>query len=267
MSKWKIYSLYYGEITCPKEVATVGLDAGLKVTIPYMGYLLDNGSRKILVDAGIHERFIVNGKAWGMPAKGGSQYVKDSLEKVGVKPDDIEMVLYTHLHNDHAGNCHLFKNALHVFQDAEWKNLLDPMPIQSFRGDYDLEIIPELKKLNCQRVVGDGEIAPGIKFYKTPGHTLGSMAITVETTNGVYVMTGDTAILKCNLFPKMDKMVLMNGEELKITPAPYAPVIPHALIIESSAWCQSIYRLKLLVKEEKYALTGHEPSLVSRAFP
>ncbi len=270
MNKWKIYSLYYGEIEVPKEVATVGLDVGLKFSWPYMGFLLDNGSQKFLVDTGVHERFIVEGKAWGgFPAKGGSQYVSDSLENIGVKPEDIEIVIYTHLHNDHSGASHLFNKSLHVFQGDEWKNLLDPLPAQKMRGDYDPETITILKASNCLRVYGDVEIAPGIKFYKTPGHTLGSMVITVDTEGGTYVITGDTALLKCNLFPKMDKVVLMDGKEIKITPAPpiYGPAIPNTIIYNYYDWYQSIYQLKLLIKEEKYALTGHDPSLVNKVFP
>jgi glyoxylase-like metal-dependent hydrolase (beta-lactamase superfamily II) len=113
------------------------------------------------------------------------------------------------------------------------------------------------------------EIVPGVKLYKSPGHTLGSMVVAAETQKGVYVMTGDTAILKHNLFPKKDKMVLMDGEEIKITPAPdvYGPAIPSGIVYNYYAWYQSIYKLKLLVKDEKYALTGHDPSLVNKVFP
>ena len=270
MSNWTIYALYYGQIECPKAVGTAGIDTDLKIALPYMGFLLENESRRILVDTGVHERFIVNGRAWGgYPAKAGSNYVINSLQKIGVKPGDIEMVLYTHLHNDHTGASHLFKKSLHVFQNDEWENLLDPLPAQQLRRDYNPETIPVLKNLNCLRVSGDGEILPGIKFYKTPGHTLGSMSITVETGKGMYVLTGDTAILKCNLFPKMNKMILMDGKEIEITPAPdvYGPGIPTAIIYDYYAWYQSVYRLKLLIKEEKYALPGHEPSIVNKIFP
>ena len=270
MYKWRIYSLYYGDIEGTKELITVGVDVGLKVKMPYLGFLLDNGKKKLLVDTGINERFIIDGKAWGaLPAKGGTKYVSESLEKIGVKPDDIETVIYTHLHNDHTGASHLFENSVHVFQDDEWKNLLDPLPAQNIRKDYDPETVPVLKRLNCLRISGDMEIEPGIKLYKTPGHTLGSMCIGVNTEKELYVMTGDTAIIKQNLFPKLDKLVLMDGTEIEITPAPdvYGPAIPSSLVYDFYSWYESIYRLKVLVKEEKYALTGHDPSLVNKVFP
>lgn len=270
MNNWRIHTLYYGEIEVPKEQITVGVDVGLMLTIPYLGFLLDNGIKKILVDAGINERVIVNGKAWGgFLAKGGTKYVSDSLAKIGVKPEDIDIVLYTHLHNDHAGACHLFEKSIHVFQDDEWKNLLDPLPAQKLRGDYDPENIPALKRLNCLKISGDVEIEPGIMVYKTPGHTLGSTCIGVETGKGLYVLTGDTAIIKQNLFPKMDKLVLMDGAVIKTTPAPdvYGPAIPSTVIYDYFGWYQSIYRLKVLVKDEQYALPGHDPSLFNKVFP
>lgn len=270
MNNWKIYCLYYGDINVPKETITAGVDVGLEIKVPYLGFLLDNGKKKILVDTGINERFIVNGKAWGgYLAKGGTQYVSDSLKKIGVEPDDIEMVLYTHLHNDHTGASHLFKKSLHVFQNVEWTNLLDPLPSQKLRRDYDPESIPVLNAMNCLRITGNIEVENGINLYHTPGHTLGSMVVGVATGNGLYVITGDTAILKHSLFPKMDKMIAMDGKVIKITPAPdvYGPAIPSSLVYNHYDWYRSIYLLKLLVKEEKYALTGHDPSLFDKVFP
>ena len=61
--------------------------------------------------------------------------------------EDIKTVIYTHLHNDHAGNCAMFPKAIHVYQRDEMINLLNPLLVQIFRRDYDLEIIPELRNL------------------------------------------------------------------------------------------------------------------------
>ena len=262
--------MFYGDILCPKEAFTPGIDVGLKFLIPYMGYLAENDQKKILIDTGINERFIINGKAWGgFPATGGTSYVQEALDKAGVKPEEIDSVIYTHLHNDHTGASHLFKDSLHIFQQAEWENLLDPLPSQKIRGDFDPETIPVLKKLDCLRVCGDVEVESGIMGYLTPGHTRGSMSFAIDTEEGVYVVTGDTVILRCNIYPKSEKIELMDGEILKITPAPdvYGPAIPTSLVYDHYAWYQSIYRLKLLIKEEKFLLSGHDPSLVNKAFP
>lgn len=270
MTDWRIHVLYYGEIECTKDALTQGIDVGLPITLPYLGFLLNNGNKKILVDTGINERFIIDGKAWGgYRAKGGTKYVKDSLAKLGIKPDDIDTVVYTHLHNDHTGASDLFSNAVHIFQWDEWLNLLDPLPSQQIRGDFDPETIPALRKMNCIKIDGDVEIEPGINAYKTPGHTAGSMIITVATQKGLYVLAGDVAPLNCMLYPKTTSMTLMNGKKIKITPAPdvYGPAIPSSLIYDHYAWYRSINLLKTLVADERYAVTGHDPSLLGRVFP
>jgi N-acyl homoserine lactone hydrolase len=270
MANWTINVLDYGVITCPKEALTVGVDVGLMIDLPYLGFLLNDGEHKILVDCGINERFIVDGKAWGnFPAKGGVQYVINALEKHDTRPEDIEMVLYTHLHNDHTGACHLFKNAKHVFQCDEWKDLVDPLPSMKIRGDFDPEVIPTLVKMDCLRIDGDIEIFEGIKMIKTPGHTAGSSTYVVSTEKGDYILTGDTAILRHNIFPKLTETTGIDGKKIKITPAPdnYGPAIPSSLVYNHYEWYKSVYRIQAMLKSEEFALCGHELSIFNKQFP
>ena len=82
---WKIHVLYLGDITVPKAMGTMGLDMNLVLPCPYLAFLLEADHRKILVDTGIHSRFIVDGKAWaGAPAKGGETFLLESLKKVSL---------------------------------------------------------------------------------------------------------------------------------------------------------------------------------------
>lgn len=272
MQYWRIHVLKFGNMMFPKDLVTPGCDLGMKIKIPFHAFLLDNGSKKILVDLGISEKYIVDGKgALGLPAEGGSKYVIEALGKIGVKPDDIGTIVYTHLHNDHAGCCQLFPNAVHIFQEAEWENITNPTPRELYSKGYDFSIIPVLRGLNTIRIDGDFDLEPGIKLYKTPGHSLGGQGITVDTGKGTYVITGDTVFLKCTFFPKKDRVTLFDGTEMKITPYgdPNAPAIPmgFGLIGDYRAWYRSIYRLKLLVKGEEYLLTGHDPSAIGKILP
>ena len=270
MGAWKIYVLDLGNLEWYKGWSTDGCDVNLQIQIPFLAFLLDNGRKKILVDCGIHEKYIVDGKGFaGLKTEGGSQYVLKALEKNNIKPNDIEMVLYTHLHNDHVGGCHLFNASVHVFQEDEWRSLCTPNPRDWFVKGYDFDMIVLFRQLHCIRLEGDLEIEPGLKLYKTPGHSPGGQCIAVDTAKGTYVMTGDTAFFKCTLYPKTNKMTLMDGTAIKITPYPdpYAPAIPYGrpgLIKDYDAWYRSIYRLKLLIKGEEFTLAGHEPSLLNR---
>ena len=97
MKKWKIKALYYGKINVPKGVMSAGLDPDLMIDIPYTGFLLRNGEETVLVDAGIHQDHIVDGRAWGgYKAIGGQQFVLDAVAEEGLKPEDIDTVMYTH---------------------------------------------------------------------------------------------------------------------------------------------------------------------------
>jgi len=267
MAQWDIKVLYYGKITLPADIALPGLEDVKELDSPYLGFLLQSGERKLLVDCGISENFIVGGKAWGgFPAEGGHSYVEKALNKNGVTPEQIEMVLYTHLHNDHAGACDLFSKAKHVFQRDEWLNLLDPIPVQRARRDYDPDIAPVLAKLDTLKVNGDLEILPGVKLYKAPGHTLGSQLITVETAKGTMVILGDLCSRYCHLFPELDELIDLYGEKHKVKTNVelYGPAIPSTAIYDYFDWYDSVYKAKALAQGRRESvLPGHEPSLVT----
>lgn len=65
MDAWEIRVLYYGKTTLPKSALTPNLDPDLVVSIPYLGFLLRKGKENIIVDTGISDSFIIDGKAWG----------------------------------------------------------------------------------------------------------------------------------------------------------------------------------------------------------
>lgn len=269
MSQWVIRPLVFGTIEVKKDQLTTGLDVGLPLKVPYLGFYLTDGKHKVLCDTGINGKYIVDGKAWaGSPAEGGEEWVRKSLAAAGVEPDEIETVIYSHLHNDHAGNCHLFPRARHLFQEAEWKELLDPLPSMMIRGDYDQSLIPEMKNLDCQRLVGDAELYAGLSVILTPGHTAGSQCLVVATRQGDYLIAGDTVHVLPIAFPGMTEMTLMDGSPLKITPAPkhWGPAVPSSLVYDHYAWYRSLYRIQALLKGPQYLIAGHEPSLVGKAF-
>ncbi|MCZ7665251.1 MAG: MBL fold metallo-hydrolase [Thermoleophilia bacterium] len=164
---WEVDVLYLGKISMPLSTMlsvcyafgapTVEHDA--YISAPYLGFLLTRGETRVVVDTGISGKFIVDGKAWaGLAAEGGEEHMRRALAERGLDPEDVQVVVYTHLHNDHAGNCALFPRAQHVFQEAEWENLLSPLPIQNVRKDYDPAIIDDLASLPTHMVDGDTEL-------------------------------------------------------------------------------------------------------------
>lgn len=267
MNAWEIKVLFYGKTTMPKSALTPPLDPALVIDIPYLGFLLQKGKQNIVVDTGISDSFIIDGKAWGgWPADAGRAYFEKAFANAGVDPLDIKTILLTHLHNDHAANTTLFKNARLIFQKDEWKTLLDPLPVMNIRRDYDPNLVDELKSMDCLKVDGDFELSDGIKIYKTPGHTPGSMSVAVQTKKGVKVIVGDHFHLYCMAFSKQDTIMDMKGKKHKITPAPdvYGPFIPSSLIYNYYDYYDSSYKIKSILGNysPEFIIPGHEPSLL-----
>jgi len=265
---WKIYSLYYGKINVPKGVMTAGLDPDLMIDIPYTGFLLQNGQENILVDAGIHQDNIKNGCAWGgYRAEGGNRFVLDALAKHGLKPKDIDVVMYTHLHNDHAGALALFPDAKTYFQRDEYINLLYQVPGQRVRNDFDNRTPGDMKVLtDIYQIDGDLILPNGLEIYKIPGHTKGSMAIVVPTSEGRFIITGDLPHMNQCLFPKQTKMLLLDGSEIDITPAPdnMTPYLFNSVVYDHWEAYDSYNKLKAICDawDPKYFLTGHDPWVI-----
>jgi N-acyl homoserine lactone hydrolase len=267
MRPWIIRVLYGGYIEVRKESTTPGLDIGLSLQAPYLSFLLSNEKRNILLDCGINKNFIVDGMAWGCPAVGGEKYILKGLEEYGLSPDDIDIVVYSHLHNDHAGNCHLFRKAIHIFQDIEWQQLLDPLPVVVVRADYDQSIIPVMRQLECIKISGDQEIDDGLRLFRTPGHTAGCQSVQASTENGKYLLIGDAAPTYMNLFSQATDWTTLDGKTIPIQPAPkeYGLFIAPTNVTNFHDWYASANKIRALAARN-FILPGHEPSILGKKF-
>ncbi|MBN1533342.1 MAG: N-acyl homoserine lactonase family protein [Spirochaetes bacterium] len=271
MILWTIKVLYFGNITASVSMiwpaGMPSLAENFKMSAPYLGFLLQNGSRNVLVDTGISDGFIVDGKAWGaLPAEGGARFVTEALKKEGLEPGDIDTVLLTHLHNDHAGNVHLFKKARIIFQEEEWNNFMKPIPQQLPRGDYDFSIAGVLKELTTVMVKGDTGIDAGLRVMKIPGHSRGSQAVVVNTERGRVVLIGDLCLFNFMIIPGTGEVVEMNGTHhaIPVAPASLGPAVPSSIIYDLFGFYDSVDRVRAAASkiEPGYILPGHEPSLV-----
>ena len=271
MKTWEIKVLYLGKITANLSMVwTPGLPplpGDHLVSAPYLGFILRTPERLVLVDSGISEKFIIDGKAWGaLPAEGGSSFLIQALEKEGLGPEDIDTVVYTHLHNDHAANCQLFTKARVVFQKDEWTNLLSPLPVQNIRMDYDPGVIDELKAKHCLQVDGDFDLEEGIRLIKTPGHTLGSQSVAVNTDKGIVVLVGDLCLFNFQMFPGTTEIIDMDGNSLSIPAAPpvFGHAVPPTILYNFYDFYDSVQKVKAMAERDEpgYIIPGHEMSLV-----
>jgi glyoxylase-like metal-dependent hydrolase (beta-lactamase superfamily II) len=150
-----------------------------------------------------------------------------SLARLGVRPEEVDLVLTTHLHWDHAGGftrrgsdgtvAITFPNARHVVQRAEWDFALHPDP-RSRAGYMDDDLLPVAEAGLLEVVEGEAELLPGLLVRPTGGHTPGHQLIVARASDDLAcVVAGDLVALRPNLrvpwVPSADLDVLRTIEE------------------------------------------------------
>jgi glyoxylase-like metal-dependent hydrolase (beta-lactamase superfamily II) len=112
----------------------------------------------------------------------------ESLAKAGVKPEEIDFVINTHLHFDHAGgNTRLvngravpaFPNAKYIVQKAELEHAMRPTE-RDRASYYAHDFVPVTDAGQWQFVEGETEILPGISVVKIPGHNLNIQGVQIR---------------------------------------------------------------------------------------
>jgi glyoxylase-like metal-dependent hydrolase (beta-lactamase superfamily II) len=155
---------------------------GKTIWMGVYAFLIKGAQENILVDTGL-EQFVVPDRLrteYGIEA----QEFEEALAGHGLNPDSIDIIIHTHLHNDHCENDYKCPNARIIVQKAEYEFFLNPHPID-YRYFSDL-----LDGLNVEQVEGDLELMDGIKLFLTPGHTPGGQTIAVHTSAGTAVIPG-----------------------------------------------------------------------------
>lgn len=145
------------------------------------------------------------------------QEIEKQLAKAGVKPEEIEIVVLTHLHWDHVGNVTKFPNAQFIVSQEELRFALDPFPclymsysaLQAGMKPEFLKVIERIKTVEMK----EKKIVDGVRLIPLPGHTHGSMGVVVETEKGPYVIAGDAVAKYRNLegAPGERQPYLMSG--------------------------------------------------------
>jgi glyoxylase-like metal-dependent hydrolase (beta-lactamase superfamily II) len=123
-----------------------------------------------------------------------------NLAAVGVAPDDIDWVILTHLHFDHAGGATCrnedgrlrptFPRARHIVQRAEWEDAVGEIP--ELAGAYYPDDFAPLEKAGLVEFLeGDAEIVPGVTAQLTGGHTRGHQVVRLESAGASAVCLAD----------------------------------------------------------------------------
>lgn len=176
----------------------VETDAG-DLSLDMGGFLVRTAELDILVDVGI-------GNDKQRPIAAFHQRHDDwlgALAAAGVAPEDVDVVLFTHLHVDHVGYATTrqagewvptFPNATYRATAAELEFWSSPAAAPTFAklGDYFADSVQPLLDAGVLTVTAaDEQIAPGISFISAPGHTPGNVCVDVRSAGAQAIFCGD----------------------------------------------------------------------------
>ena len=187
MDTYYICPLRLGTIKRKKGNMSYASDITDILDFPLIAYYLESGRHKILVDTGGTPP---DGKRWQPYSRLEEEATDKALSAIGVDPEDIDIVILTHLHWDHASNNHLFPKARFIVQKKEYNYLTVFEP--SVKNGFDTELV---MRTEYELVDGDCEIVEGISVVLTPGHSTGMQCVVVNTAAGKYVIGADLITL------------------------------------------------------------------------
>ena len=106
----------------------------------------------------------------------GEARLLDELARRGVSPEDVDVVVHTHLHVDHVGWTGSFPNARYVVHEQDWAYFMSERSLAD-RPHLREKVLP-LERVEC--VNAETEIAPRIHVQPAPGHTPGHVIVRAE---------------------------------------------------------------------------------------
>ncbi len=165
---------------------TPGVNAGQPREFSNNCYLFQHARGTLLWETGVPDSITTYPD--GVTAPSGvivwfrDQTLASQLERLGIRPDDITYVAFSHAHGDHVGNVRAFARSTLLIQGREHEfamrsipaSLHEAQPVERLSGDHD--------------IFGDGSLT----LIATPGHTPGHQSLLVRLPRtGALLLTGD----------------------------------------------------------------------------
>lgn len=159
--------------------------------------LIKIGGKRIIVDTGVGTKH---------PEKRRNNFAMEAgrltedLRARGLTPADIDYVILSHLHFDHAGGAThrtgtevlavTFSKAQHLVQREDWEEATHPNE-RNAAGYFEEDIEPLKRNNQLELLDGDTEIVPGLWCKKTGGHTAGHQIVVLDVGGRKACFFGD----------------------------------------------------------------------------
>lgn len=187
--------------------------------LPVTIFLVQGNGHNILIDTGMSNTEIAGKYHHPGSYQPEGAAVYEQLEAMGMKCEDIDTIIFTHLHWDHVYYLDRFTNAKLYVQKAEYEFAVNPIPLYYKSYEYPLlGLTPQFSGREFTLLEGECEIMDGISVYPSTGHSVGHQTVTVNTKDGVYHCCGDLIFTYDNLkeVPEMHYDITPPGRFLNI---------------------------------------------------
>jgi N-acyl homoserine lactone hydrolase len=171
----RVVPLHLADITYPLSHPLAGRNGIV------LAFALQHPDGIVLVDTGIGE-----GSTWvDDNYRPRSRDIREALTAAGLDPQNVRMIVHTHLHFDHCGQDRAFPGVPILVQRTE----LDAARAEG----HTVREWVDFAGARHEPVDGDREIVTGISVLATPGHTPGHQSVTLRTGDGLELIVGQAA--------------------------------------------------------------------------
>jgi glyoxylase-like metal-dependent hydrolase (beta-lactamase superfamily II) len=182
--------------------------------IPVCSFLIETGAGLVLFDTGCHAReaAVLPGADTVSPyVYAPGQLLPERLNQMNIAHEDVRCVVVSHLHCDHAGYLHLFKNAEIIVSDLEFTGALRLYGLRGFGAgpykakDFDMFLNAGLNWRLLDPDESEYELCPGVTaIHFGSGHAFGMTGLNVELPkSGNFLLCSDALYRSENLGPPL----------------------------------------------------------------
>lgn len=200
----KMHVLSGGRLRMRKSIYFPDADRNETFELPVSCILLRHAQGNVLFDTGCHPAIAENAEQrWGnlakymVPIMQPGDHVIGGLKAIGLDPDDIDVVVCSHLHTDHCGCNEFFRKSTIVVhaRELEVAKAADAVNSGYFPADWDHPIPMQVIDKQTD-LFGDGKIT----LVPLPGHTPGTMGALVQLDrSGQFLLASDAVSVRANL--------------------------------------------------------------------
>ena len=157
------------------------------VHLTIRSWLINKSGKFILIDSCVGaKKNRPNHSTWHK--RSGKEWLS-ALSKNGLKPEDIDVVMCTHLHADHVGwntrlenGCWIptFPNAQYLCGQIEYEHWVHVAKTSDKHGAFEDSVLPIVKKNKMKFIEDNYEIVNGLSVEISPGHTPGHLCLNTE---------------------------------------------------------------------------------------